>query len=93
MARHTITFDDNGMKTEVVEYEIEVLDEKGVQAIAQQTLDYNSYFANQPSCPGHPTARQAHRSCDLRVFTLLVRAAAPATRGHARAAFIEHALG
>jgi TPR repeat protein/transglutaminase-like putative cysteine protease len=44
MARHTITFDEKGMKTDVVEYEIQVLDEKGVEAIAQQTVDYNSYF-------------------------------------------------
>jgi TPR repeat protein len=44
IARHTITFDEAGLSNEVFEFEIKALDEKGAQAIAQQSFQYNSYF-------------------------------------------------
>ncbi|MGV7215849.1 DUF3857 domain-containing protein [Bradyrhizobium sp. UFLA05-112] len=44
MARHTITFDETGLSNEVFEFEIKALDEKGAEAIAQQSFQYNSYF-------------------------------------------------
>ncbi|MBV9969783.1 MAG: DUF3857 and transglutaminase domain-containing protein, partial [Xanthobacteraceae bacterium] len=44
IARHTITFDEAGLGNEVFEFEIKALDEKGAEAIAQQSFQYNSYF-------------------------------------------------
>ncbi|TCU74985.1 TPR repeat protein [Bradyrhizobium sp. R2.2-H] len=44
LARHTITFDEAGLSNEVFEFEIKALDEKGAEAIAQQSFQYNSYF-------------------------------------------------
>ena len=39
-----MTFDEQGLSTTVFEFEIQALNEKGAQAIAQQTTAYNSYF-------------------------------------------------
>lgn len=44
VARYTLTFDEAGLRTEVFEFEIKALDEKGAEAIAQQSFQYNSYF-------------------------------------------------
>ncbi|QOZ25742.1 DUF3857 domain-containing protein [Bradyrhizobium sp. CCBAU 51753] len=45
VARYNVTFDEQGLSTTVVEFEIRALDEKGAQSIAQQTIPYNSYFS------------------------------------------------
>jgi TPR repeat protein len=42
--RYTVTFDEQGLSTTVVDFEYEALDEKGALATAQQTFPYNSYF-------------------------------------------------
>jgi TPR repeat protein len=42
--RYAITFDEQGTSTTVFDFEILALDQKGVEAISQQVLDYNSYF-------------------------------------------------
>ena len=44
VSRYTVTFDEQGLSTSVFEFEIEALDEKGAQAISQQSFAYNSYF-------------------------------------------------
>jgi TPR repeat protein len=44
VSRYTVTFDEQGLSTAVVEFEIQALDERGVEAISQQTFVYNSYF-------------------------------------------------
>jgi TPR repeat protein len=44
VARYVVTFDERGLSTEVFEFEIKALDEKGAEAIAQQSFQYNSYF-------------------------------------------------
>jgi len=44
VSRYTVTFDEQGLSTTVFEFEIQALDEKGAQAISQQSLSYNSYF-------------------------------------------------
>jgi Domain of Unknown Function with PDB structure (DUF3857) len=42
--RYAVSFDEQGLSTTVFDFEIQALDEKGVQAISQQTIAYNSYF-------------------------------------------------
>jgi TPR repeat protein len=44
LARYAITFDEQGMSTTVFDFEIQALDQKGVEAISQQVFGYNSYF-------------------------------------------------
>ncbi|MGY4436957.1 TPR repeat protein/transglutaminase-like putative cysteine protease [Bradyrhizobium sp. F1.13.1] len=44
VARDAVSFAENGLSTEVFEFEIKALDEKGAAAIAQQRFQYNSYF-------------------------------------------------
>lgn len=44
VSRYTVTFDEQGLSTTVFDFEIQALDERGAQAIAQQTFAYNSYF-------------------------------------------------
>ena len=49
VARYHVTFDEQGLSTTVFDFEIRALDEKGAQAIAQQTIPYNSYFTELSS--------------------------------------------
>jgi len=44
IVRYAVTFDEQGLSTTVFDFEIQALNEKGAQAIAQQTTAYNSYF-------------------------------------------------
>ena len=44
VSRYTVTFDEQGLSSTVFEFEIQALDERGVEAISQQTFVYNSYF-------------------------------------------------
>ena len=44
VSRYTVTFDEAGLSTTVFEFEIQALDEKGAQAISQQSFSYNGYF-------------------------------------------------
>ena len=44
VSRYTVTFDEQGLSTTVLDFEIQALDEKGAQAISQQSFTYNSYF-------------------------------------------------
>src|SRR5882757_4112590 len=44
VSRYTVNFDEQGLNTTVYEFEIQALDEKGAQAISQQSFSYNSYF-------------------------------------------------
>src|ERR1700732_3602473 len=44
VSRYTVTFDEQGLSTTVFDFEIQALDERGAQAISQQTVTYNSYF-------------------------------------------------
>ena len=44
VARYAVTFDEQGLSTTVFDFEIKALNEKGAEAIAQQTTAYNSYF-------------------------------------------------
>ena len=44
VARYAVTFDEHGLSTTVFDFEIKALNEKGAEAIAQQTTAYNSYF-------------------------------------------------
>jgi TPR repeat protein/transglutaminase-like putative cysteine protease len=44
VSRYTVTFDEQGLSTTVLDFEIQALDEKGARAISQQTFAYNSYF-------------------------------------------------
>src|ERR1700736_471667 len=44
VSRYKVTFDELGLSTTVFDFEIQALDEKGVEAISQQTFTYNSYF-------------------------------------------------
>jgi TPR repeat protein/transglutaminase-like putative cysteine protease len=44
VSRYTVTFDEQGLSTTIFDFEIQALDEKGAQAISQQSVTYNSYF-------------------------------------------------
>ncbi|WFU13791.1 DUF3857 domain-containing protein [Bradyrhizobium sp. CB3481] len=44
VARYAVTFDEEGLSTTVFDFEIQALNEKGAQDIAQQITLYNSYF-------------------------------------------------
>jgi transglutaminase-like putative cysteine protease len=44
VSRYTVTFDEQGLSMTVFEFEIQALDEKGAQAISQQSFSYNGYF-------------------------------------------------
>jgi transglutaminase-like putative cysteine protease len=44
MARYAISFDEQGMSTTVLDFEILAVDHQGVEAISQQVFAYNSYF-------------------------------------------------
>jgi TPR repeat protein/transglutaminase-like putative cysteine protease len=44
LVRYAITFDEQGMSTTVLDFEILALDHKGVDAIAQRVFLYNGYF-------------------------------------------------
>jgi uncharacterized protein DUF3857/Sel1 repeat-containing protein/transglutaminase superfamily protein len=44
IARYTVSFDERGLSTTIYDFEIRAIDDKGVEAIAQQTFPYNSYF-------------------------------------------------
>jgi TPR repeat protein/transglutaminase-like putative cysteine protease len=45
VARYAVTFDERGLSTTVFDFEIQALDQKGAEAIAQRVLSYNSYFS------------------------------------------------
>jgi TPR repeat protein len=45
VSRYEVTFDEQGLSTTVFDFEIEALDDKGAEAISQQTVTYNSYFS------------------------------------------------
>jgi hypothetical protein len=45
VSRYSVTFDEQGLSTTVFDFEIQALDERGAEAISQQTFAYNSYFA------------------------------------------------
>jgi TPR repeat protein/transglutaminase-like putative cysteine protease len=45
LSRYEVTFDEQGLSTTVFDFEIEALDDKGAEAISQQTVTYNSYFS------------------------------------------------
>jgi TPR repeat protein len=44
VARYAVTFDEQGLSTTVLDFEIQALNEKGAEAIARQTFAYDSYF-------------------------------------------------
>jgi TPR repeat protein len=44
VARYAVSFDEQGLSTTVYDFEIQALHDKGAEAIAQQTVPYNSYF-------------------------------------------------
>jgi TPR repeat protein/transglutaminase-like putative cysteine protease len=44
ISRYVVTFDEQGSSTTVLDFEVQALDEKGAQAISQQTFTYSSYF-------------------------------------------------
>jgi TPR repeat protein/transglutaminase-like putative cysteine protease len=44
VARYAVSFDEQGLSTTIYDFEIQAIDDKGVEAIAQQTIPYNSYF-------------------------------------------------
>ena len=44
LSRYDVTFDERGLSTVVFDFEIQALDDKGAEAISQQTAAYNSYF-------------------------------------------------
>jgi TPR repeat protein len=44
VSRYEVTFDEQGLSTAVFDFEIQALDEKGAEAISQQSVAYNSYF-------------------------------------------------
>jgi TPR repeat protein/transglutaminase-like putative cysteine protease len=44
VSRYKVTFDEQGLSTTVFDFEIQALDEKGAEAISQQTVAYNGYF-------------------------------------------------
>lgn len=44
VARYVVTFDEQGSSTTVYDFEIQALNEKGTEAIARQTVAYDSYF-------------------------------------------------
>jgi transglutaminase-like putative cysteine protease len=44
VSRYAVSFDEQGVSTTVFDFEIQALDEKGAEAISQQTIAYNSYF-------------------------------------------------
>jgi hypothetical protein len=44
VSRYKVTFDEQGLSTTVFDFEIQALDEKGAEAISQETFAYNSYF-------------------------------------------------
>lgn len=44
VARYAVTFDERGLSTTVVDFEILALSQRGAEAAAQQSLSYDSYF-------------------------------------------------
>jgi TPR repeat protein/transglutaminase-like putative cysteine protease len=44
LVRYAITFDEQGMSTTVLDFEVLALDQKGAEAISQRVFSYNSYF-------------------------------------------------
>jgi Domain of Unknown Function with PDB structure (DUF3857)/Transglutaminase-like superfamily/Sel1 repeat len=44
VARYAVTFDEQGSSTTVYDFEIQALNDKGAEAIARQTVAYDSYF-------------------------------------------------
>src|SRR5204863_501811 len=44
VARYAVSFDEQGLSTTIYDFEIQALDDKGAEAIAQHTVPYNSYF-------------------------------------------------
>src|SRR5262249_36494306 len=44
VARCAVSFDEQGLSTETFDFEIKALNDKGAEAIAQQSFQYNSYF-------------------------------------------------
>lgn len=44
VARYSVSFDEQGLSTTIYEFEIKALDDRGAEAIAQQTFPYSSYF-------------------------------------------------
>ena len=49
VSRYNVTFDERGLSTIVFDFEIQALDDKGAEAISQQTVAYNSYFSELTS--------------------------------------------
>jgi TPR repeat protein len=45
VVRYAVSFDERGLSTTVLDFEILALDDKGAEAIAQRVLSYNSYFS------------------------------------------------
>jgi len=56
LSRYNVTFDEQGLSTVVFDFEIQALDDKGAEAISQQTVAYNSYF-NELSSSGLATIK------------------------------------
>jgi hypothetical protein len=44
VSRYNVTFVEQGLSTVVFDFEIQALDDKGAEAISQQTAAYDSYF-------------------------------------------------
>jgi TPR repeat protein len=45
IVRYAVAFDEQGLSTTVLDFEILALDQKGAEAISQKVLPYNSYFS------------------------------------------------
>lgn len=45
VVRYAVSFDEQGLSTTVLDFEILALDQKGAEAISQKVLPYNSYFS------------------------------------------------
>ena len=49
VVRYAVTFDEQGTSTTVYDFEIQALNDKGAEIIAQQTIGYNGYFEEMTS--------------------------------------------
>jgi TPR repeat protein len=49
VSRYKVSFDEQGLSTVVLDFEIQALDDKGAEAISQHTVAYNSYFSELTS--------------------------------------------
>jgi TPR repeat protein len=46
IVRYSVTFDESGVSTTVVDFEVLALDPKGAEAVAQKVMSYNSYYGD-----------------------------------------------